>query len=171
MGSPLWGPPRQAYLLRTSYTNWWAGGPCMVVCYGSAARPINQAASWLLEVLHAKGARSWAQRQREPRSTTRSNHPLPFSLAPLANCTHPLSRRARLALTWSWTRRISLRIGPGCRSTARRGLLLGVLGLCAPRFGVSSPPGDSLSAGSALAWLAEPSSLLESPQSTSSSGC
>ena len=26
----------------------------MVVCYGSAARPINQAASWLLEVLHAK---------------------------------------------------------------------------------------------------------------------
>ena len=36
---------------------------------------------------------------------------------------------------WSWTQRISLHIGPGCRSTARRGLLLGVLGLCAPRFG------------------------------------
>ena len=27
----------------------------MVVCYGSAARPINQAASWLPEVMHAKG--------------------------------------------------------------------------------------------------------------------
>ena len=27
----------------------------MVVCYGSAARPINQAASWLSEVMHAKG--------------------------------------------------------------------------------------------------------------------
>ena len=27
----------------------------MVVCYGSAARPIYQAASWLPEVMHAKG--------------------------------------------------------------------------------------------------------------------
>ena len=27
----------------------------MVVCYGSTARPIHQAASWLPEVMHAKG--------------------------------------------------------------------------------------------------------------------
>ena len=27
----------------------------MVVCYGSAVRPINQAASWLPEVMHVKG--------------------------------------------------------------------------------------------------------------------
>ena len=171
MGSPLWGPPRQAYLLRTSYTNWWAGGPCMVVCYGSAARPINQAASWLLEVLHAKEPEVGHNANVNQEARLGQTTPFPFLWLPSQTAPTPLSRRARLALMWSWTRRISLRTGPGCRSTARRGLLLGVLGLCAPRFGVSSPPGDSLSAGSALAWLAEPSSLLESPQSTSSSGC